>query len=286
MASGQGYETTFAQVVAATIGVDPAQVQLHIGNTDIAPYGMGSRGARGGTAGGSALHLAATEVKEKVLAIAAQLLNLNSQDQLHIEDGAIERLVDGEWTRTELSLASIARTAYLDPLRLPGGMEPGLEAHRAYDPPPMTFSNATHLCEVEVTPATGTVRILRYVIAEDCGTVVNERIVEGQQHGATALGIAGALYEALDYDNEGQLRNGTLADYLVPTACEIPNFEIIAMHTPNRRNPTGSKGMAEGGVMGAIGAIGNAVNEALAPLGIEATEQPFSPEYIRSLLRR
>jgi carbon-monoxide dehydrogenase large subunit len=286
MASGQGYETAFSQLVAAALGIDPAQVMLHIGNTDIAPYGMGSRGARGGTAGGSALHIAATEVKTKALAIAAHLLSLNSPDQLRIADGAVERLVGGRWTKTELTLNSIARTAYLDPLRLPAGMEPGLEAHRAYDPPPMTFSNATHLCEVEVTPATGTLRILRYVIAEDCGTVLNEMIVEGQQHGATALGIAGALYEALDYDADGQLRNGTLSDYLVPTACEIPNFEIIAMHTPNRRNPTGSKGMAEGGVMGAIGAIGNAVNDALVPFGIEATEQPFSPEYIRSLLRR
>lgn len=285
MASGQGYETAFSQVVAAALGVDPAQVQLHIGNTDVAPYGMGSRGARGGTAGGSALHVAATEVKHKALAIAAQLLNLNSSDQLRLANGTVERLVGGEWTETELTLPAIARTAYLDPLRLPAGMEPGLEAHRAYDPPPMTFSNATHLCEVEVIPTTGVVHILRYVIAEDCGTVLNEMIVAGQQHGATALGIAGALYEALDYDGEGQLRNGTLADYLVPTACEIPSFEIIPMHTPNRRNPTGSKGMAEGGVMGAIGAIGNAVNDALAPLGIEAMQQPFSPEYLRSLLR-
>jgi carbon-monoxide dehydrogenase large subunit len=285
MASGQGYETAFSQVVAAAIGIDPAQVQLHIGNTDVAPYGMGSRGARGGTAGGNALHLAATEVKDKALAIAAQLLNLNSPDQLRIANGSVERLVGGDWVKTELTLAVIARTAYLDPLRLPAGMEPGLEAHRAYDPPPMTFSNAAHLCEVEVTPATGTVRILRYIIAEDCGTVLNEMIVEGQQHGATALGIAGALYEALDYDSEGQLRNGTLADYLVPTACEIPSFEIIPMHTPNRQNPIGSKGMAEGGVMGAIGAIGNAVNDALEPLGVEATQQPFSPEYLRSLLR-
>jgi aerobic carbon-monoxide dehydrogenase large subunit len=216
----------------------------------------------------------------------AQLLNLNTSDQLRLAGGTVERLVSGTWTKTEVTLAAIARTAYLDPLRLPAGLEPGLEAHRAYDPPPMTFSNATHLCEVEVTLATGTVRILRYVIVEDCGTVLNEMIIEGQQHGATALGIAGALYEALDYDSDGQLRNGTLADYLVPTACEIPNFEIIAMHTPNRRNPTGGKGMAEGGVMGAIGAIGNAVNDALAPLGVTGTEQPFSPEYMRSLLRR
>src|SRR5262249_9403259 len=154
--------------------------------------GMGSRGARGGTAGGNALHLAATGVRDKALAIAAQLLSLNSPDQLRIANGAVERLVGGEWVKTELTLPAIARTAYLDPLRLPVGLEPGPEAHRAYDPPPMTFSNATHLCETEVIPATGVVRILRYVIVEDCGTVLNELIVEGQQHGATALGVAGA----------------------------------------------------------------------------------------------
>jgi hypothetical protein len=143
MASGQGYETTFAQVVAAGLGIDPAEVTLHLGNTDVAPYGMGSRGARGGTAGGSALHLAARDVAEKALQIAAQLLNLNTADQLRLGSGAVERLVSGNWTKTALTLASLARTAYLDPLRLPAGLEPGLEAHRAYDPPPITFSNAT-----------------------------------------------------------------------------------------------------------------------------------------------
>jgi carbon-monoxide dehydrogenase large subunit len=285
MASGQGYETAFAQVVAEALGVDPAEVRLHLGNTDVAPYGMGSRGARGGTAGGGALLLAARDAAAKLLAIAARLLNLNSPDELRLRDGAVERLTGGAWTPTGLTLAAVARTAYLEPLKLPPGMEPGIEAHRAYDPPPMTFSNATHLCEVEVERATGAVRILRYLIAEDCGTVLNAAIVEGQQHGATALGIASALYEHIVYDEDGQVRTGTLADYLVPTACEIPNFEILSLHTPNRQTPTGSKGMAEGGVMGGIGAVCNAVNDALAPLGVVATQQPFSPDYLRSLLR-
>jgi carbon-monoxide dehydrogenase large subunit len=285
MASGQGYETAFAQVVAEVLGVDPALVKLHLGNTDVAPYGMGSRGARGGTAGSGALHYAASDVAAKVLAIAAHSLNLNTPDQLRLGDGAVERLVDGAWTRTELTLAGIARTAYLDPLQLPAGMEPGLEAHRAYDPPAMTFSNATHFCEVELDQRTGAVRILRYLIVDDCGNLLNEMIVTGQQHGATALGIGGALLEHLVYDDTGQMLTGTLADYLVPTACEIPNFEIIPMHTPNRRTPTGTKGMSEGGVMGGIGAVCNAVNDALVPFGVTATHQPFSPQYLRSLLR-
>jgi carbon-monoxide dehydrogenase large subunit len=286
MASGQGYETAFSQVVAEVLGVDPALVRLHIGNTDVAPYGMGSRGARGGTAGSGALHYAATDVAAKLLAIAAHSLNLNTPDQLRLGGGAVERLVDGAWTRTELTVAAIARIAYLDPLQLPTGMEPGLEAHRAYDPPPMTFSNATHFCEVELDTRTGAVHILRYVIVDDCGTVLNEMIVIGQQHGATALGIGGALLEHLVYDAQGQMLTGTLADYLVPTACEIPDFEIIPMHTPNRRTPTGTKGMSEGGVMGGIGAVCNAVNDALTPFGVTATHQPFSPQYLRSLLRR
>jgi carbon-monoxide dehydrogenase large subunit len=285
MASGQGYETAFAQLVASRLGIGADSVAIRLGNTDVAPYGMGSRGARGGTAGGGALHLAAGDVAAKVLRVAAHLLNLNTPDQLRINEGAVERLAGGEWTPTALTLAGVARIAYLDPLSLPPGMEPGLEAHRAYDPPPMTFSNAAHLCEIALEPATGEIRFLRYVIVEDCGTVLNPLIVEGQQHGATALGVAGALYERLVYDEEGQLRTGTLADYLVPTAGEIPNLELIAMHTPSRQTATGGKGMAEGGVMGAIGAIGNAVNDALAPFGVTATRQPFSPDYLRSLLR-
>jgi aerobic carbon-monoxide dehydrogenase large subunit len=285
MASGQGYETAFAQLVAETLGVSVGDVAIELGNTDVAPYGMGSRGARGGTAGGGALLLAANEVAAKVMAIAAQLLNLNAPDQLRLRHGGIERLIGGEWAPTQLTLASIARTAYLDPLKLPAGMEPGLVAQRAYDPPPMTYSNATHLCEIELDAHTGQVRILRYVIVEDCGTVLNAKIVEGQQHGATALGISGALYEHVVYDDVGQLRTGTLADYLIPTACELPEFEIIALHTPNHRTPTGSKGMAEGGVMGGIGAVCNAVNDALAFFNVTATHQPFSPDYLRALLR-
>lgn len=286
MASGQGYETAFAQVVAEAMGVDPAMVRLDIGNTDVAPYGMGSRGARGATAGSGALHYAATDIARKVLAIAAHILNLNTSDQLRLNEGVIERLVGGAWTRTDLTLAGIARIAYLDPLQLPAGMEPGLQAHRAYDPPPMTYSNATHLCEVELEPRTGRVQILRYLIVDDCGTPLNEMLVAGQQHGATALGIAGALLEHIVYDGSGQMLTGTLADYLAPTACEIPDFALIPMHTPNRRTPTGAKGMAEGGVMGGIGAVCNAINDALVPFGVSATHLPFSPQYLRSLLRQ
>lgn len=284
-ASGQGYETAFAQVVADALGVEPAQVRLQMGNTDVAPYGMGSRGARGGTAGGTAIFLAAREANEKALAIAAKLLGFDSSEGLHLVDGRVEREILGERVKTEVTLAQIARTAYLDPTALPEGMAPGLDFSRTYDPPPMTYSNACHACEVELDVETGQLRIRRYVVAEDCGQVLNPIVVEGQQHGAVAMGLSGALLEHVRYDEHGNNITGTLADYLVATSSDLPAFEIIPMHTPSRANPVGTKGMAEGGVMGAVGVIMSAVNDALAPFGVVANRQPLSPDYLRSLIR-
>lgn len=284
-ATGQGYETSLAHAVAEGLGVTPQQVHLHLGHTDIAPYGMGSRGARGGTAGGGTLYLCAQEASVKVLAIGAALLGLDSSAPLRLRDGRIEQMTDGEWVATGVGLADVARTAYLDPLALPAGMHPGLEFHRTYEPPPMTYSNSTHLCEVQVDVATGAIRFVRYVVAEDCGTVLSPVVVEGQQHGAIAMGLSGALFEQVYYDETGQNLSGTLADYLVATACELPHFEIISMHTPNRATPAGIKGMAEGGVMGAIGALTNAVNDALAPFEVVVNQQPLTPMYLRDLLR-
>ncbi|MGH6898708.1 MAG: xanthine dehydrogenase family protein molybdopterin-binding subunit, partial [Geminicoccaceae bacterium] len=210
---------------------------------------------------------------------------LNSPDSLRLRGGVVERETGGAWQATALTLATLARAAYLDPLSLPAGMEPGFEIHRAYDPPPLTFSNATHVCEVELDPDTGEVCILRYLVAEDCGTVLNPQLAAGQQHGAIAMGIGGALYEGIAFDPRGQILSATFADYLLPTACEVPALELLPMHTPNRRTPAGIKGMAEGGVMGATGAVGNAVNDALAPFGVVASAQPFSPDRLRALLR-
>jgi len=284
-ASGQGYETAFAQVVADGLGVDPAQVRVQMGNTDVAPYGMGSRGARGGTAGGTALFVTARDANEKVLAIAAKMLGFDSAEGLRLVDGRVERDLLGEQVPTEITLAQVARTAYLDPTALPAGMAPGLDFSRTYDPPPMTYSNAAHACEVEVDVETGALKILRYVVAEDCGTVLNPVVVEGQQHGAIAMGLSGALLEHMRYDEHGNNITGSLADYLVATSADLPAFEVIAMHTPSRGNPVGTKGMAEGGVMGAVGVVMSAVNDALAPFGVVADRQPLSPDYLRSLVR-
>lgn len=284
MGTGQGYETPLAQAVAEGLGVETERVRILLGNTDVAPYGMGSRGGRGGTAGGGALFLCARKAQARVLVVAAHMLGLNGPGDLRLRAGSVERLVDGNWTATGVALADVAARAYLDPTALPEGIEPGLDFSQTYDPPPMTYSNAAHACEVEVDVETGVVRVVRYVVAENCGTVLNPIVVRGQQEGAVAMGLSGALMEEVFYDATGQNLSSTLADYLVATACDLPAVEILPMHTPNGRTAAGIKGMAEGGVMGAIGAVANAVSDALAPFGAVAEQLPLSPPHVRGLV--
>ena len=284
MGSGQGYETTLAQCAAEGLGARLEDIAVQLGNSDIAPYGMGSRGARGATAGGGVVLLAAQRLNAKVLGIAAALLGLNGPDGLRLREGGIERSISGAWQPQNLTLADIARTAHLDPLRLPAGMEPGLHLTMAYDPPPMTYANATHACEIEVDVATGAITILRHVIAHDCGTEINPMIVAGQLHGAVAMGLSGALMEHCHYDQSGQNLAGSLMDYAVARAGDLPAFEIIACNRPNRLTPAGIKGMSEGGVMGAIGALCNAVSDALSPFGVVIESQPLTPFRIRQAI--
>ncbi|HTI17227.1 MAG TPA: xanthine dehydrogenase family protein molybdopterin-binding subunit [Trinickia sp.] len=282
--TGQGYESAMANAVAEGLGVAPSRVRIHMGHTDIAPYGMGSRGARSGTAGGGVLYLCAQEALRKVLAIASERLKVPTTE-LRMLESRIERFVGGTWADAALTLTDIARQAYLDPTSLPAGLTPGLEFHLTYDPPPMTYSNSAHVCEIELDVATGSLRILRYLVTEDCGTLLNPTVVEGQQHGAIAMGLSGALFEHVHYDETGQNTTGSLADYLVATATDLPEIEIIPMHTPSRSTAAGIKGMAEGGVMGALGAITNALNDALTPFGVVAEQHPLTPMYVRDLLR-
>jgi len=286
MGSGQGYETTLAQAVAAGLGAALPEVTVQLGHSDIAPYGMGSRGSRGAAAGGGALYLAGQRLKGKVLAIAAAMLDLNSADGLDMVGSAVLRLVGGAWQPAGITLAQVARLAYLDPLRLPPGMEPGLHALLAYDPPPMTYVNSTHACAVEIDAETGALRIERYVVAEDSGTRINPLVVEGQTHGATAMGLSGALMEHAAYDADGQMLAGSFMDYALARAADLPAFELLHLDTPSRHTPAGIKGMAEGGVMGAIGALMNAVNDALAAAGARLDDQPATPARIWQALRR
>lgn len=278
---GQGHPTTVAQVLADELGVRPEDVTVLSGDTAAAPYGMGTRGSRGGVVSAGAVIGAARILREKLLRIAGALLEVAPED-LELVDRAVR--VRGTPDRS-VPLAEVARTAYLNPLVLPEGVTPGLEAHHAYDPPPLTFANATHLCVVEVDRATGAVRIPRYLIVEDCGKQLNPLMVEGQVHGGTALGIGGVLFEQVVYDAEGQNLTGSLLDYTPPTAAELPVFEVHHLETPNPHTPHGAKGMAEGGTMGGAAAICNAIADALAPLGITVSRQPLTTRAILGLLR-
>ena len=285
MGSGQGYETTLAQAVAAGLGADVAEVTMQLGDTDVAPYGMGSRGARGATAGGSALWLAGRRVREKALAIAAGMLGLNSAEGITLREGRVLQRAGKVWQETGIGLAEIARRAHFDPLSLPPGMEPGLHAVASYDPPPLTFTNSAHACLVEIDRESGAVRILRYVAAEDAGQAINPVVVEGQTHGAIGMGISNVLMEHAAYGADGQFLAGSFMDYALARAADLPDFAVAHMDRPTPATPVGIKGMAEGGVLGAVGAVMNAVNDALALVGARLEAEPASPERVWRALK-
>ena len=277
---GQGHPTTVAQVVADELGLRPEDVAVRSGDTASAPYGMGTRGTRGAVVSAGSSLAAARALRDKILLIAAHILEVAPAD-LELREGRIRvRGAAGQG----LTLREVAQKAYLAPMELPPGIEPGLEAYRAYDPPPLTFSNATHACLVEVDRETAAVRILRYVVVEDCGTIVNPLVVAGQVHGGSAQGLGGALLEQVVYDADGQNLSATLLDYAIPTASAVPHFELHHLPTPNPDTPLGIKGMSEGGTMGASAALSNAVADALAPLNLPIERQPLTPNSIHTLL--
>ncbi len=281
VSQGQGHPTTVAQALADDFAIPIEQVRVHSGDTAAAPYGMGTRGSRGGVVSTGAALGAARVLKQKVLRIAAHLLEAPTDD-LEFANGRLR--VRGAPT-SSLTLAQIAQKAYFAPTELPPGMEPGLEATHAFDPPALTFSSGTHICEVAIDRETGDVTIAHYTIVEDCGRVLNPRVVEGQLHGATAQGLAGALFEEIVYDANGQNHSATFLEYAVPTAARLPSFEVEHLERPDPGTPLGMKGMAEGGVMGASAAVSNAIADALAPLGVDAGRQPFTARQLAAALR-
>jgi carbon-monoxide dehydrogenase large subunit len=277
---GQGYETTLAQVVAAELGVRVEDVRVVHGDTAAGPHGTGTYASRGAVLGGGAAILASRAVRDKALAIAAHLLEAAAAD-LVLEGGVVR--VRGAPDRS-VSLGQVAACAHAGTRRLPPGMEPGLEATRFHDPYFGTAACAGHLAVIEVDPATCAVQVLRYVAVEDCGRVINPLVVEGQAVGGIAQGIGAALLEEVVYGDDGQLLTGTLMDYLVPTASEMPG---IAVHHVDRPSPTtlgGFRGVGEGGTIGAPAAVAGAVADALAPLGVEVAELPITPERLHRLL--
>ena len=278
---GQGHETTLAQVVAGELGVNIASVRVIEGDTAAGPHGTGTYASRTAVLAGGAATLAARAIRDKTLAIAAHVLEASASD-LEWADGRVR--VRGVPDRG-LTLAQIATLAYGGAKRLPEGMEPGLEATRFYDPYFGTASNATHLAVVEVDPDTCGVRLLRYVVAEDCGRIINPLIVEGQAVGGVAQGVGAALLEEVVHGADGQLLTGSLMDYLVPTAWEMVPVEVHHVERPSPTTLGGFKGVGEGGTIGAPGAIANAVADALSPLGIDVCELPISPDRLFALVR-
>jgi carbon-monoxide dehydrogenase large subunit len=275
-------ETIFAQIVADTWKVDPDDVVISLADTAVIPAGSGTFASRSTVTLSAAIHYASEPLREKVFAIAANLLECAPAD-LELRDGGVGVVGVPGSTVSLGRLAHAARPGW-DHGR-PPGVEAGLEQTHYWEPPTVTWSYAAHVAIVEVDPGTGRVAIDKYVIAHDCGVVVNPLLVEGQIAGGTAQGIGGVLLEDLAYDAEGQLLTGSLADYLVPTATDIPDMQMVHQHTPSPLNPLGVKGVGEGGAVAPPAAVANAICDALAPFGVEFNSTPIRPEQIVKAVR-
>jgi CO/xanthine dehydrogenase Mo-binding subunit len=277
---GQGVETVFAQICADALGVRYEDVTVRYGDTDMLPDAIGAFGSRGTVVGGSAVLRAAERVREKVLTVAARELEAHPDD-LELRDGAVH--VRGVADRA-LSLRDVARAAA--PTRaLAAGLEPGLEALQYYQQEKMTYGHGLHLAVVEVDADTGVPRILRYVVAYDIGRAINPMLVEGQIVGGLAQGLGAALHEELFYDADGQLVTGTLMEYHIPAAADMPPLELwIREEDRSPTNPLGVKGAGEDGIVAAGAAVANAVADALAPLGVEIRALPLRADRLCALI--
>ncbi len=278
---GQGHFTSFAQVVADALGVDPARVRVVTGDTSEFHWGTGTFASRGAVVAGSATHAAAAAVRAKVLAHASRALEVSEED-LVLEGGRV--MVRGA-PDVAVELGELARRA--NPLRgaVEPGSEPGLEATAYFGPARGSTANGVHAMIVEVDPETALVEILRYVVVHDCGTVINPMIVEGQIHGGVALGIGNAFYEELAFDESAQLTNASLMDYLLPTASEVPAIETAHLETPSPLNPLGTKGVGEAGAIPVAAAFAQAVEDAFPGRRLEILEMPLGPSRLFELLR-
>ncbi|MFF5147571.1 xanthine dehydrogenase family protein molybdopterin-binding subunit [Streptomyces sp. NPDC013157] len=277
---GNSLETTVVQLTADALGAAIEDVSTIQGDTALTPYGAGTGGSRSGPMTAGAIAETAAGLRERILAIAGHRLEV-AVEELELTGGRAS--VKGAPEKA-LTLADIADLAYFQPHALPPGIPPGLEASGRYRTPHlMIWANATHLCTCEVDVVTGAVKLLRYIVSEDCGPMINPGVVEGQIYGGTVQGIGGALYEHLAYDGDGNPLATTFMDYLLPTATEVPVIELGHIETPGP-GPGGHKGVGEGGAIGSAPAVVNAVADALAPLGVEIGRLPLTPASIVELV--
>ncbi|MDU0293258.1 xanthine dehydrogenase family protein molybdopterin-binding subunit [Saccharothrix longispora] len=276
---GQGHVTAWSQIVADRLGVPFEDVEVLHGDTRVAHRGMDSYGSRSLAVGGAAVALAADKVLAKARALAAHLLEVG-EDDVEFASGAFA--VRG--TSTTLAFGDVVVAAHVAH-DLPDGMEPGLDAEAVFDPENFSYPHGTHLCAVEVDTETGAVRIRSYVCVDDVGTVVNPLIVEGQVHGGLAQGIAQALFEEAVHDEHGTLTTATLADYLLPSAVDLPHFTTDRTETPADSNPLGVKGVGEAGTIASTPAVVNAVVDAVRHLGVTDVEMPCTPLRVWKAIR-
>jgi carbon-monoxide dehydrogenase large subunit len=276
---GQGLRTTLAQIIADEVGVTPQEVRVVHGDTDRTPYGWGTFASRSLVIAGGASLLAARKIRHKLLIAASHVLEA-AADDIVIEAGSAK--VSG--TDRTVPIAALARAVYHQTHIFKGEIGPGLRDAADYDPAG-TFSNACHVAFIELDPETGRVSLQKYLVVEDAGRIINPLIADGQVHGGVAQGIGNALFEEIVYDADGNITTASLADYLPPTAREIPPFELHHIETPTDASITGAKGLGEGGAIGAPAAVLNAVNDALSPFGVAIDEIPATPQRIRAALR-
>jgi aerobic carbon-monoxide dehydrogenase large subunit len=275
---GQAHETTYAQIIAEELGIPAAHIQVEEGDTDTAPYGLGTYASRSTPTAGAAAAIAARKVRDKARKIAAYLLEVSEED-LVWEPGKFSVKGAPEKSKTIQDIALAAYTNH------PQGMEAGLEAVNYYDPPNLTFPFGTYVCVVDIDRGTGEVKIRRFVSIDDCGNIINPMVVQGQIHGGLTMGMAPALLEEISYDENGNIQGGSFIDYLVPTAMETPKWETDHTVTPSPHHPFGAKGVGESATVGAPPAIVNAVVDALAHLGVKHIDIPVTPEKVWQILK-
>jgi carbon-monoxide dehydrogenase large subunit len=277
---GQGQETTFAQIVADEFGIDTEDVVTIHGDTARVAAGIGTFGSRGTAVGGTAVFMAAQDLKEKLKKIAAHRLEC-TPDKIEFDVGKL--VVKGDPARS-MKFTDVVTVAY-NAVNLPPGMEPGLDVTRYFEPSNFTFPFGTHVCVVELDEETGEPKVTKYVAVDDCGNIINPLLVEGQVHGGLVQGIAQALHEEIVYDENGQLLTGSLMDYAIPRAHDFPEFELDRTITPSPVNPLGVKGVGEAGTIGSTPAVVNAIVDALAPLGITHIDMPVRSEKVWRILK-
>jgi carbon-monoxide dehydrogenase large subunit len=280
MSQGQGHETTFAQIVAEEIGIAPADIQVVNGDTDQTPFGLGTYGSRSTPVSGAAAALVARKVRDKARLIASGMLEVSVAD-LDWEKGSFH--VKGDPTKS-VTIQDIAMRAH-GAGDLPEGVEGGLEAQICYNPENLTYPHGAYICVVDIDPGTAQVKVRRFIAVDDCGTRINPMIIEGQVHGGLTDGVGMALMEMIAFDEDGNCLGGSLMDYLIPTALEVPDWETGFTVTPSPHHPIGAKGVGESATVGSPPAIVNAVVDALKPFGVRHADMPLTPSRVWDAMR-